>query len=67
MLRASLTAPARSPHHRTPSTTMYANMSNKADFTDVASGFCGPYVEFNSVAGWDFCTGIGIPYGYVAK
>lgn len=37
----------------------YGNLGQSADFTDVISGYCGPYNGYSSGAGWDFCTGIG--------
>lgn len=46
---------------------MYANKAVTADFTDVQGGFCGFYMGFTAVAGWDFCTGIGADLGYAGK
>lgn len=48
-------------------TTMYANKAVTTDFTDFSSGFCGPYMGFSGLVGYDFCTGIGGDKGYVGK
>ena len=47
--------------------TIYANRSNAADYTDITMGFCGPYVTYSTLTGWDFCTGVGTPFGYSGK
>jgi kumamolisin len=48
-------------------TKLYANHAVTADFTDITAGFCGFYMGFSAVAGWDFCTGIGAPNTYAGK
>jgi subtilase family serine protease len=48
-------------------TTIYNNMSNTSDFTDIKSGYCGPYMGFTAVTGWDFCTGVGAVNTYAGK
>jgi len=48
-------------------TKIYANRTVAADFRDIAYGFCGYYMGYVSVAGWDFCTGVGVPVGYAGK
>jgi kumamolisin len=48
-------------------TTIYANSTNAADFTDVTAGFCGLYMSFTAGVGWDPCTGVGTPKGYAGK
>jgi kumamolisin len=48
-------------------TTIYNNMALAADFRDTATGFCGPYMGYSTVKGWDFCTGAGSPYGLAGK
>jgi kumamolisin len=48
-------------------TTIYANRANTADFTDMTSPFCGPYMGYGDGAGWDFCTGVGAVKGYAGK
>jgi len=48
-------------------TTIYANHTNTADFTDVTAGFCGFYMSFTAGSGWDPCTGVGTPKGYAGK
>jgi subtilase family serine protease len=44
--------------------TIYSGFSG---FTDIKNGTCGPYVTFAATPGWDFCTGVGSPYGYSGK
>ena len=48
-------------------TTIYNNMGVVADFRDTADGFCGPYMGYSAVRGWDFCTGVGSPKGTAGK
>jgi subtilase family serine protease len=48
-------------------TTIYANRTNTADFTDVTAGFCGFYMGFTATSGYDPCTGVGTPKGYAGK
>jgi kumamolisin len=48
-------------------TTIYANRSVTTDFFDITSAYCGPYMGFTAVVGWDFCTGVGADNGYVGK
>ena len=48
-------------------TTIYANRAVVADFTDITSAYCGPYMGFTAVAGWDFCSGVGADKGYSGK
>ena len=48
-------------------TTIYMNMSNAADFTDIISAYCGPYMGFTAGTGWDFCSGVGADKGYEGK
>ena len=38
-----------------------------AGFTDIARGYCGPYDTFAATQGWDYCTGVGSPFGYKGK
>jgi subtilase family serine protease len=47
-------------------TTIYKNMATAADFTDITSGFCGPYMGFSAATGYDFCTGVGVVKGITA-
>jgi hypothetical protein len=47
--------------------TIYRNRGNKADFTDIKSGVCGPWNGNLSVPGYDLCTGVGSPLGYSGK
>lgn len=48
-------------------TTMYTNKAVAADFTDITSAYCGPYMGFSAVSGYDFCSGIGADKGYTGK
>ncbi len=48
-------------------TTIYNNMAMATDFRDTATGFCGPYMGYSTARGWDFCTGVGSPYGLAGK
>jgi subtilase family serine protease len=46
-------------------TTIYANLGNKKDFTDVTAGTCNNGAK--TLIGWDDCTGVGTPYGKKGK
>ena len=48
-------------------TAIYGKLGVAADFSDVASGYCGPYAGYTAGAGWDFCTGVGSSKGKVGK
>jgi len=48
-------------------TKIYANKAVAADFNDTLLGWCGPYLGYSAVAGWDPCTGVGSDKGYVGK
>ncbi len=41
--------------------TIYAATTG---FRDIKSGFCGFYMGFSGMVGWDFCTGVGVVDGY---
>jgi kumamolisin len=43
---------------------IYANMGNNGDFTHIVSGSCGTH---NATAGYDLCTGVGVPKGLFGK
>lgn len=47
--------------------SIYRNRGNRADFTDIKSGVCGPWNGNLSLPGYDLCTGVGTPLGYGAK
>lgn len=47
--------------------TIYRNRANRADYTDIKSGVCGPWNGYLSVIGYDLCTGVGSPLGYAGK
>ena len=44
-------------------TAVYGNLGNPSDFRDITTGTCGPYIAYEAVMGWDFCTGVGSPLG----
>jgi subtilase family serine protease len=48
-------------------TTIYKNYGVANDFTDITAGFCGFYMGFSAVPGWDNCTGVGVVNGYTGK
>jgi len=48
-------------------TSIYKNKAVTNDFTDITAGFCGFYMGFSAVAGWDPCTGVGVVNGYTGK
>ncbi len=48
-------------------TTIYNNRANTSAFHDVTYGICGEYNSGQAVPGWDVCTGVGTPIGYVDK
>lgn len=45
-------------------TLIYSNLGYSSYFTDITSGSCGTH---SAVAGWDFCTGVGVDNGLVGK
>jgi kumamolisin len=53
-----------SPASQNELTTLYAN---PGDLSDVVRGSCGPNEGYMAVEGWDFCTGLGSPAGYLGK
>jgi len=48
-------------------TTIYSRASVPTDFTDITSGYCGPYAGYSAGTGWDPCTGIGSVKGAAGK
>jgi len=46
-------------------TTIYANLGNKKDFTDITSGTCNNGSK--KLKGWDYCTGVGTSFGKEGK
>lgn len=46
---------------------IYGKLGVAADFTDISSGFCGPYDGYAASAGWDPCTGVGSDKGKAGK
>lgn len=46
---------------------IYSRGFHEEEFTDIHKGYCGPYLTFAATRGWDFCTGVGSPYGYEGK
>lgn len=45
-------------------TGIYAEPSSA--FTNIHIGSCGPYMGYLATSGWDFCTGLGSPNGYIS-
>ena len=43
---------------------IYSNMNNGSDFNRIVSGSCGTH---RSTAGYDLCTGVGVPKGMFGK
>jgi kumamolisin len=48
-------------------TTIYNNMTSTANFGDITTGFCGPYMGYAPAKGWDFCSGVGSPKALAGK
>jgi subtilase family serine protease len=48
-------------------TTVYKGFTNQANWTDITTGTCGNNGGASAVAGWDFCTGVGVPQGLAGK
>jgi kumamolisin len=46
-------------------TTIYANLGNAKDFTDITTGTCNN--GSTNLVGWDYCTGVGTVYGKKGK
>jgi kumamolisin len=47
--------------------TLYGNLGNTSDFTEIVAGSCGPNQGYLAARGWDFCTGLGSPVGKSGK
>lgn len=48
-------------------TAIYSKLGVASDFSDIASGYCGPYGGYAAGTGWDFCTGVGVNKGLAGK
>lgn len=48
-------------------TAIYGKLGAGANFSDIASGYCGPYAGYTAGTGWDFCTGVGSNKGKFGK
>ncbi len=46
---------------------IYGKLGVATSFTDIASGYCGPYGGYTAGMGWDACTGVGSDKGMVGK
>jgi len=46
-------------------TKIYANLGNAANYTDITTGTCDN--GSTNLVGWDYCTGIGTPFGKAGK
>jgi subtilase family serine protease len=47
-------------------TNIYGYLGSPSQFKPITSGYCGPYMGFNTNTStfWTFCAGVGSPYGY---
>jgi subtilase family serine protease len=68
----SLAGIVNSAGHFAPSTqaeltSIYHDKAVTTDFTDITAGYCGFYMGSSAVAGWDYCTGVGVVNGYTRK
>jgi subtilase family serine protease len=48
-------------------TTVYNGFTNTANWTDITTGSCGNNGGSKADAGWDFCSGVGVPQGLGGK
>jgi kumamolisin len=48
-------------------TAIYNARGVTSDFTDITTGFCGPYEGYGAGTGWDVCTGVGSSKGLSGK
>jgi len=48
-------------------TAIYGSVGVSTSFTDISSGYCGPYDGYTAVTGWDMCTGVGTAKGLAGK
>jgi kumamolisin len=48
-------------------TTVYKGFTNPKNWTDITAGSCGNNGGSTALAGWDFCTGVGVPQGLAGK
>lgn len=48
-------------------TMVYKGFTDTANWTDITAGSCGNNGGATAVAGWDFCTGVGVPNGLAGK
>lgn len=46
---------------------IYKHETFRADYRDITVGNCGPYDSFSAMVGWDYCSGVGVPFGYGGK
>ncbi len=46
---------------------MYAKVGVATSYTDISSGYCGPYSGYTVASGWDLCTGMGTAKGKTGK
>ncbi len=48
-------------------TAIYSRAGSMPSFTDISSGYCGPYAGYSAGSGWDLCTGVGVTKGLTGK
>jgi hypothetical protein len=46
---------------------LISNRFVATEIRDITAGYCGPYSGWTPLGGWDFCTGVGSPLGYLGK
>ncbi len=46
---------------------VYKDYTNTKDWTDITLGKCGESGGMSAAAGYDLCTGVGVPNGYGGK
>jgi len=47
--------------------TMIYSKLGSTSYTDISSGYCGPYSGYAASSGWDVCTGVGTSKGKTGK
>ena len=53
--------------HLYPSSTEFTVLYSAQGTMDIRTGTCGPSQGYSANPGWDYCTGLGSPLGYLGK